>query len=459
MALSQLNNTVSTQHPTAPNLSFDYDLAIVGGGIVGATLAAALKDSGLKVALIESQLQSAAVAKGRAYAISLLSGRIFEGIGIWQKILPEITTFSQVQISDTDYQGVVHFQPQDLGTDGVGYAAEHRVLLTALQDDLKDCPNVSWLCPAEVISAEYQADGVELEVMLKGDMTPLLSRGGVGDMTPPSPPLLRGGVGDSPALLRGGVEGEGKFKIRTRLLVAADGARSHIRNAANITTQGWAYWQSCVVATIKPEKPHNNIAYERFWHTGPMGVLPLPGNRCQVVWTNPHAEAKALQQLDEAEFLAKLEEYTGGLLGRLELISDRFIFPVQLMQSDRYTLPRLALIGDAAHCCHPVAGQGMNLGIRDAAALAQVLTNAHQQQQDIGSLTVLKRYESWRKSENFTILAFTDFLNRTFSNNWLPLVVVRRLGLWILQHIHPAKTYALQLMTGLRGRPPKLADR
>jgi len=435
MALKQLY-PISTLQPTSPHLGFDYDLAIVGGGIVGATLAAALKNSGLKVVLIESQLQSAAVAKGRAYAISLLSGKIYEGIGIWQKILPEITKFQQIQISDADYQGVVHFQPQDLGTDGVGYAAEHRVLLTALQDYLKECPNVSWLCPAEVISAEYQADGVELEVMVKGDMTP------------PSPPLLRGGV-----------EGEGKFKIRTRLLVGADGARSQIRNAASITTQGWAYWQSCVVATIKPEKPHNNIAYERFWHTGPMGVLPLPGNRCQVVWTNPHAEAKALQQLDEAEFLAKLEEYTGGLLGRLELISDRFIFPVQLMQSDRYTLPRLALIGDAAHCCHPVAGQGMNLGIRDAAALAQVLQKAHQQQEDIGSLTVLKRYETWRKHENLTILAFTDFLNRMFSNNWLPLVVVRRFGLWMLQHIQPAKTYALKLMTGLKGRPPKLASR
>ncbi len=210
MALKQLNKTVSTLQPTSPHLGFDYDLAIVGGGIVGATLAAALKNSGLKVVLIESQLHSAAVAKGRAYAISLLSGKIFEGIGIWQKILPEITKFQQIQISDADYGGVVHFQPQDLGTDGVGYAAEHRVLLTALQDYLQDCPNVSWLCPAEVISAEYQADGVELEVMVKGDMTPPnppLLRGGVGDMTPPNPPLLRGGVEDmtppNPPLLRG----------------------------------------------------------------------------------------------------------------------------------------------------------------------------------------------------------------------------------------------------------------
>jgi 2-octaprenyl-6-methoxyphenol hydroxylase len=189
-----------------------------------------------------------------------------------------------------------------------------------------------------------------------------------------------------------------------------------------------------------------------------MGVLPLPGNRCQIVWTNPHAQAKALQELEEEKFLEKLEQYTGGLLGKLQLVSDRYIFPVQLMQCDRYVQSRLALVGDAAHCCHPVGGQGLNLGIRDAAALAQVLREAYQQKEDIGNLKVLKRYEGWRKQENLIILGFTDFLDRTFSNNWLPVVAVRRLGLWLLQHLKPLKKFALGLMTGLKGRTPQLAQ-
>ncbi|MFB2982687.1 FAD-dependent hydroxylase [Microseira sp. BLCC-F43] len=436
MASQQLAQTVSMSQAIAPQ-AFDYDLAIVGGGIIGLTLACALKDSGLSILLIEAQAESAAVAKGRAYVISLLSGRIFAGIGVWDEILPQISTFGQISLSDADYDKVVYFEPQELGTNGLGYAAEHRVLLSALQNQLKNSKNVSFLCPAEVIRAEYQADGVEIELRL-----PQIGQGGSLD----SPPITNDQL---PITLS---------RIRTRLLVGADGARSRIRQGAGIQTKGWHYWQSCVVATIKPEKSHNNVAYERFWPSGPMGVLPLPGNRCQVVWTAPHREAKALLELDEKQFLQKLAYHTGGLLGKLELIGSRYLFPVQLMQSDRYAQHRLALIGDAAHCCHPVAGQGMNLGIRDAAVLAQILTAAHQQGEDIGDIGVLWRYERWRKTENLTILGMTDFLDRMFSNNWLPMVVIRRFGLWILRHIAPVKIYVLQLMTGLRGRPPKLAS-
>ncbi|HBE48178.1 MAG TPA: 2-octaprenyl-6-methoxyphenyl hydroxylase [Cyanobacteria bacterium UBA11369] len=439
--------------------AFDYDLAIVGGGIIGLTLACALKDSGLSILLIEAQAESVAVAKGRAYVISLLSGRIFAGIGVWDEILPQISTFGKISLSDADYDKVVYFEPQELGTNGLGYAAEHRVLLSALQNQLKNSKNVTFLCPAEVISADYQADGVEIELLLSAFGAGFTSNAQTlsDNVTKPAPVGVQGSNLESPPITNDQLPIT-NYRIRTRLLVGADGARSRIRQAAGIQTKGWPYWQSCVVATIKPEKSHNNVAYERFWPSGPMGVLPLPGNRCQVVWTAPHAEAKALLELDEQEFLEKLEYHTGGLLGKLELIGSRYLFPVKLMQSDRYAQHRLALIGDAAHCCHPVAGQGMNLGIRDAAALAQILTAAHQQGEDIGDIKVLKRYERWRKTENLTILGMTDFLDRMFSNNWLPIVTIRRFGLWMLRHISPVKIYALQLMTGLRGRPPKLAS-
>lgn len=414
MVLEQLTQT-------SPQLSqgFDYDVAIAGSGIAGATLACALKASGLSVVIIEAQPQSAAVARRQAYNLSILSGHIFEAIGVWDKILPQITSYRQIRLSDADHAGVVQFHPADLNTNALGYVGEHRPVLESLYEFLADCPNISWLCPAEVINVEYQSSSVEITVKVDSEMR----------------------------------------QLKTRLLVAADGARSHIRNSAGIGTKGWKYWQSCVTARIKPEKSHNNTAFERFWPSGPMGVLPLPDNRCQVVWTAPHAEAQALKALDEKEFLALLEHRTGGLLGRLELDSDRLVFPVQLMQSDRYTQHRLALIGDAAHCCHPVGGQGLNMGIRDAAALAQVLQEAHQRGEDIGTVSILKRYERWRRQENLVILGFTDFLDRMFSNSWLPMVAARRLGLWMLQRVRPMKVYALQLMTGLRGRPPQLAQR
>ncbi len=414
MALEQLTQTTSTTQP-----GFDYDLAIVGGGIVGATLASALRHSGLSVVLIETQPQPVVVERRQAYALSLLSGRIFKGIGVWDQILPQITTFRQIRLSDADHSGVVQFHPTDLGTDALGYVGEHRPLLTSLYEFLAECPNVSWLCPAEVADVEYQPSGVTIKLKIADSYR----------------------------------------HLRTRLVVAADGARSRIRTAGGISTKGWQYWQSCVTARIRTEKSHNDTAFERFWPSGPMGVLPLSENRCQVVWTAPHAEAKALKDLDEVEFLALLEQRTGGLLGRLELDSDRLVFPVQLMQSDRYTLHRLALIGDAAHCCHPVGGQGLNMGIRDAAALAQVLQDAHQRGEDIGELQVLRRYERWRRLENWAILGFTDLLDRMFSNSWLPIVAVRRLGLLMLRKVQPFKFLALRLMTGLMGRPPQLAQR
>lgn len=426
MTLEQLDAIASSnfQAPAVQRWSdadkrLDYDVVIVGGGLVGATLACALKDSGLQVALLEAKPQSNAVARGQAYHINLLSSRIFDGMGVWDEMRPGVNPIEQIHLSDADYSTTVTFVQKDLDTDVLGYVAEHRVLLEALQHQLSACPNVTYLCPATLVKTIAQDDGVVLEVLQDGVVK----------------------------------------QLQTRLLVAADGSRSTLRQQAGIRTRGWQYWQTCIVTFIKPEKPHNNIAYERFQPDGPFAILPLPNNLCRIVWTAPKAEAEAMMALDDAAFLSALTQRYGAQMGALELVGERYVFPTQLMQSDRYVLPRLALLGDAAHCCHPVGGQGVNLGIRDAAALAQILQTAHQQGKDIGELRVLKAYDRWRRLENFIILGFTDVLNRVFSNNLLPLVVLRRLGLWTLRTVHPAKRIALQLMTGLSGRAPTLAQR
>ena len=413
--------------PTTPKPEFDYDITIVGAGISGTTLAAALQDSGMKVALIEAQPQAVAASRQQVYAISLLSGQIFEQIGVWDKILPKINKFTQIRLSDADYPGIVQFQPEDLNQEQLGYVAEHGPMISELQAFLHDRPNVTWICPAEVVNVDYQADGVVVETRsLQSDRA---------------------------------TNQQATQKFRSRLLVAADGKKSRIREAAGIPSKGWKYWQSCITTKIKPEKSHNNIAYEKFQYSGPFAILPLPGNRCNIVWTAPHEEAKALAALDDRQFLAELKKRYGDQMGDLELLGNRFVFQVQLMQSDRYVQNRLALIGDAAHCCHPVGGQGLNLGIRDAAAIAQVLRTAYENGEDIGSETVLKRYERWRKWENLTILGFTDFLDRMFSNKFFPLVAMRRFGLWLLRTVRPLKLFALRLMTGQTGRHPQLAQR
>jgi 2-octaprenyl-6-methoxyphenol hydroxylase len=397
----------------------DYDVVIVGGGLVGLTLACALQESGLQIALLEAKAESAAIARGQAYHINLLSSRIFDGIGVWDQMRADVNPIDQIQLSDAVTAAVVQCMREDLGTDVLGYVAEHRVLLEALQKAVEASSNVTYLCPATLVKTTFQDDNVTLEVMQDGTTQ----------------------------------------QWRTRLLVAADGTRSPLRQQAGIRTRGWQYWQACVVAFIQPEKPHNNIAYERFQPDGPFAILPLPNNLCRIVWTAPKAEATAIAALEEDAFLAALQQRYGDQMGALSLVGDRSVFPIQLMQSDRYVLPRLALIGDAAHCCHPVGGQGVNLGIRDAAALAQIIQAAHQQGKDIGAVRVLKAYERWRKLENVVILGFTDILNRVFSNNILPLVGLRRLGLWLLRSNQLARRIALALMTGLMGRVPMLAQR
>lgn len=399
----------------------DYDIAIVGGGIAGVTLAAALQDSDLRVLIIEAQPHAEAIAKGQAYAIHLSSKRIWESIGVWSAIEPQVQRFNRVRMSDADCPHVVEFKPSDLKAQTLGHVAEHRVLLEALLAFVETCDNITWRCPARVMAQRHYGSYVAVD------------------------------------LQEAGAESGAIQTVRVRLVVGADGSTSPVRQQATIKTRSKAYWQSCIVATIETEKFHQNTAYERFWPSGPFAILPVSETCCRIVWTAPHAEAQALLALDNATFIEKLAERYGSHMGRLTLVGDRFAFPARLMHSCEYVRSRLALVGDAAHSCHPVGGQGLNLGIRDVGALAQVLRDAHAQGEDIGSLRVLKRYERWRRWENRFSLGFTDLINLIFSNDIWLLTAVRRLGLWIMGHVPVLKIVALRFMAGLIGRTPALA--
>jgi 2-octaprenyl-6-methoxyphenol hydroxylase len=401
-------------HPDA-----ECDVAIVGGGVVGATLAAALANAGFEVAIIEARSLAQALAGAQAYALSYLSSCILQNIGIWERLHPQIAAFRCIHLSDAHRANSVRFRPQDLGrpAEALGYVAEHRPLLGELQAALKASPRVQWWAPARATAISRGQGSVGLELACERD----------------------------------------RYRLRARLLVGADGARSRIRQQAGIGTWGWAYWQSCVAAIVQPERPPHGTAFESFWPSGPMGMLPLPGNRYQVIWTAPHPQARALHAASARAFAAALEQRAGRTLGRVSLAGERGLFPLQLMQSERYAGDRVALVGDAAHRCHPVGGQGLNLGIRDAAALAQVLQGARQAGDDIGDRSVLARYERWRQRENRTILGATDLLDRLFSNEWLPAVAARQLGLQALHQLAPVRARALQLMAGLNGELPQLA--
>jgi 2-octaprenyl-6-methoxyphenol hydroxylase len=427
--MTVLRSTPISPSPTTQNL--DADVIIVGGGIVGATLACALAPSGLRIAIVEAKPQSQGLANRRAYAVSITSAKLFDNLGLWSQIQSRITSCPSIRLSDGQYPSILWFTPKDLADcPSVVHVGEHGVILDVLYNRLATHPNVQWYCPHTVASVEYLADRAIVHLTSPDPGSPI-----------PDP---RSSGGRMP------------FALTSRLLIAADGHQSPLRQAAGIAYRGWPYWQSCIGFTVKTEFDHDNIAYERFWPSGPFAILPLPDRRAQVVWTAPHGEARALAALPEAEFLIELNQRFGDQMGRIQLDTPRTVFPVQLRQSQQYSRHRLALVGDAAHSCHPVGGQGLNMGIRDAIALAQVIREAQGRGQDIGRARVLGRYQRWRQVENLAILGFTDVLDRVFSSQWLPIVWVRRVGLQLLIHVPIARRLALGLMTGQLGWLPRL---
>ena len=398
----------------------DYDVLIIGGGLVGASLACAQRASGLRLGVIEAVPLAASSQPGyddRTLALAYGSKRIFETLGVWKGIVPEATPIDRIHISDRGHFGVTRLTAAEAGLPVLGYVVPSRALGAALLKALEGSRQIDWLCPAEMRHIRVTPDHAAVTV-----------------------------------------HHEGKDKMLTaRLVIAADGAHSAVRQAMGIEATRTEYRQTAIVTTVTASQPHGNTAYERFTDTGPLALLPQRQSDCAVVWSARAEEVKTILGWSDAEFLRQLQERFGDRLGSFTRLGRRASYPLALTRVPEQVRPRLALIGNAAHTVHPVAGQGFNLGLRDVAAMADILADAQRAGDDIGDLTILRRYADWRRRDNQVISLFTNGLIRIFSNNIFPLTLLRNAGLLAVDLMPGVKRGFVRVTSGLAGKLPRLA--
>ena len=409
---------------------FDGDVAIAGGGLAGLTLALALHKAGLEVCLIDALPLDARTAPefdGRASALAYTSWRVLNALGVSARMGEHVQRIEDIMVVDgRPYDGLkrggpgaggLHFDRREISPDpdgeALGYMAENRWTRVAL-------------------AAEAEAAG--LKVL--------------------APERVSGPCAARPG--RAGLELEGGGRVEAQLVVACDGKNSRLRDAAGIRTWGRAYAQKGLVLTVAHEKPHGGVAYEFFMPGGPFAILPLPGNRSSLVWTERSAAADALKNMDEAGFQEALDARFGDFLGAVRADSPKWTYPLGLRAAERYTAPRLALVGDAARSIHPIAGQGFNLGVRDAAALAETLVGAKRAGLDLGALASLQPYERWRKTDSAALSIGTDFFNTLFSNDHASIRLARGAGMSLVDRIPAARRFFMRTAGGESGDLPML---
>jgi 2-polyprenylphenol 6-hydroxylase len=395
-----------------------YDVLIVGGGMVGAALACALGGSALQVAVIEEHeppdTQPGEEADLRVSAITHASRNLFRALGTWQGLCARrVCPYREMHVWDHAGSGAIHFDCTDLGEEALGHIIENRVIQAALWERMRTHANVRRVTGASV--AEVTLESPAAKVRLSDERV-----------------------------------------MSARLLVAADGADSRVRTEAGIEVSGWSYEQRAVVATVRTEAGHRDTAWQRFLSNGPLAFLPLWDGRCSIVWSTTPAHATELLALPPDVFLAELQYAFGDALGRMLQVGPRAAFPLRLQHARAYVRPRLALVGDAAHTIHPLAGQGVNLGFLDAAALAEVLLDAEHGARDIGAYPVLRRYERWRKGDNLAMMAAMDGFKRLFTSDFGPVKWARNLGLNLVNATGPAKRLFMRRAMGLEGDLPRL---
>jgi 2-octaprenyl-6-methoxyphenol hydroxylase len=401
---------------TSPN----YDLLIAGGGLVGSSLALALAASSLRIGIIEAAspvTEERPSFDSRAIALAFGSRRIFEGMGCWPTIAPEATPIRHIHVSDRGHFGTTRMEAAQAAMPALGYVVEMRVLGQLLHQRLQGLPHVELICPAKVVNIAAEATQIQVQIAAQGHI----------------------------------------HTLSTRLLVAADGGHSLVRQLLQIPTRQVDYAQTAIIANLTTERPHEYTAFERFTNTGPLALLPLGKERLNLIWTVKNTQAPYLTAVDDKTFLSHLQQRFGQRLGRFTRIGKRHAYPLQLIQTQQQTTQRAVLIGNAAHTLHPVAGQGFNLGLRDVAALAQTLADAHKAGHDLGAPETLSVYTQWRHKDQRLVTEFTDIVVRLFSNDYPLLGLTRGLGLATLDLLPPLKQMIMRHAMGLAGRQPRLS--
>ena len=412
--IAELAFCLCMTHTSKPYTS---DLLIIGGGMIGLAKAVAAAQGGLSSVVVDRDDPHDMVADhfdGRASAVAQASRLALEAIGVWDHLGPTTGPIKEIRVTDGPSPLFLHYDFEEVGDEPLGHMAENRHIRSALLQAAQSHELITLCAPSAVEE------------------------------------LARGGDQVTARLKDGS-------KVAAKLVVAADGRGSATRQSAGINVRSWMYDQRAIVATIEHARDHEGIAHERFLPAGPFAILPLKGgHHASLVWTEKADLVDSYMALDEAAFLAEIEDRVGGFLGELSLTGPRFSHPLGFQIAERYLDDRLVLVGDAAHGIHPIAGQGLNLGLRDVAALAEVLTQTKRAGLDIGSQTVLEQYQRWRRSDNMLMAVVTDGLNRLFSNDIPPIALARRLGLAAVNQIPPLKALFMRHAMGQVGDLPRL---
>jgi 2-octaprenyl-6-methoxyphenol hydroxylase len=399
------------------------DVAVCGGGLVGATLALALADLALDVVLIEAHpfgTFGQPSFDDRTTALSNGSRRIFDALHVWPLLEREATAIRRIHVSDRGRFGFARLDAAEQGLSALGFVVVNRAIGAALWRRLEDS-SMRVLAPAKVRGMQPGAGRQRIQCDL--------------------------GAQDS-------------VTVEARLAIAADGAQSALREAAGIGAQTWNYDQTALVTNVLTQRFHDHIAYERFTPSGPLALLPMSEGRLGLIWTFTPDVAQAVAQASDAEFLARLQDAFGFRLGRFMRVGARQLYPLALTRADEHIAERLAIVGNAAQTLHPIAGQGFNLGLRDAASLAEVLADGRAQRRDAfdpGDGVWLERYREWRQADRTNIVRFTDGLVRLFSQPLGPIKALRDVGMLAFDLMPAAKGALSQLSLGAAGRIPKLA--